>query len=132
MPWVIHPEGEPASAGVSGVLERVAVRLFDKRLGVARRQFGDYLPPLAAPRKLLIGVLDPDDGDLIAPRAVDKAADIRDDRVAIMSSLNNAVLYIDDEECGVRPVSSVVLVSPLPVCAPTVAAVAMATDPCKT
>jgi hypothetical protein len=38
------------------------------------------------------------------PRLLDKAADVRDDRVALRSPLDDAVLHIDDEECGVRPV----------------------------
>ena len=49
-------------------------------------------------------MLDPDDGDLLPPRLLDEAADVRDDRVALVRPLDDAVLHVDDEECGVRPV----------------------------
>jgi hypothetical protein len=49
-------------------------------------------------------VLDPDNGDLFPPRLLDKAADVRDDRVALVRPLDDAILHVDDEECGVRPV----------------------------
>jgi len=49
-------------------------------------------------------VLDPDDGDPFLPRLLDKAADIRDDRVALVRPADDAVLHVDDKECGVRPV----------------------------
>src|SRR2546430_9873201 len=51
-----------------------------------------------------VGVLDPDNGDPFPPRLLDKAADVGDDRVALGSPLDDAVLHVDDEECGVRPV----------------------------
>src|SRR5205823_7799681 len=87
-----------------GVLEGVAVILLDERLGVAPSELGDD-PPVVAPfRKLLVGVLDPDDGDPFPARLLDKADDVRDDRVALVSPLECAVLHVDDEECGVRPV----------------------------
>ncbi|MDT5028343.1 MAG: hypothetical protein QOE61_4769 [Micromonosporaceae bacterium] len=54
--------------------------LLDERLGVAHSQLGDD-PPLVAPPQLLVGVLDPDNVDLFPPRLLDKAADVRDDRV---------------------------------------------------
>jgi len=82
----------------------VAIVLLDERLGVARSQLGDDPPVVAPPRKLLVGVLDPDNGDPFPPRLLDKAADVRDDRVALVSPLDDAVLHVDDEECGVRPV----------------------------
>src|SRR5829696_2121164 len=60
-------------------------------------------------------MLDPDNGDPFSPRLHDKPADVHDDRIALMSSLDDAVLYVDDEECGVRPVLKCAhLVSPLP------------------
>jgi hypothetical protein len=31
-------------------------------------------------------------------------ADVRNDRVALVSPFEDAVLRVDDEECGVRPV----------------------------
>ena len=71
---------------------------------VARRQLGDDLPVVALPRKLLVGVLDPDDGNPFPPRLLDKAADVRDDRVALVSPLDDAGLHVDDQECGVGPV----------------------------
>jgi hypothetical protein len=49
-------------------------------------------------------VLDPDNGYPFLPRLLDKVADVRDDRVALGSSFDDAVLHVDDEECGVRPV----------------------------
>src|SRR5205823_6712793 len=55
-------------------------------------------------RKSVVGVLDPDDGDAFLPRLLDEAADVCDDRVALGSPLDDAVLHVDDEECGVRPV----------------------------
>src|SRR6202035_233394 len=87
-----------------GGLEGVSVILLDERLGLARRQLGDDAPVVASPLKSLIGVLDPDDGDLFAPRLLDQAANVRHDRVAIVSPPHDAVLYVDHEECCVRPV----------------------------
>ena len=49
--------------------------LLDERLGLARSQLGDDPPAVAPPRKLLVGVLDPDNGDTFAPRLRDKAAE---------------------------------------------------------
>jgi hypothetical protein len=78
--------------------------LLDERLDVARSQLGDDAPVVASPRKLLVGVLDPDDGDPFPPRLFDKAADVRDDRVALVRPRDDAVLHVDDEERGVRPI----------------------------
>jgi len=86
------------------VLERVAVALLDERLDVAPSQLGDDPPFVAPPLELLAGVLDPDDGDPFAPRLLDQAADVRDDRVALVSAVDDACLHVDDEERGVRPV----------------------------
>src|SRR6202042_2563637 len=55
-------------------------------------------------REVLVGVPDPDDGYLFPPRLVDQAADIRDDRIALVRPGDGAVLHIDHEERGVRPV----------------------------
>jgi hypothetical protein len=87
------------------VLEGVTVGLLDERLGVIRHQLGDD-PPIVAPlrKAALVGMLDPDDGNLFLPRLLDQAADVRDDRVALVSTRDDAVLYVDDEECGARPV----------------------------
>jgi len=99
------PDSEARQDGLEGgVLEGVAIVLLDERLGVSRSQLGDDPPVAAPPRKLLVGVLDPDNGDPFPSRLLDKAADVRDDRVALVSPLDDAVLHVDDEECGVRPV----------------------------
>jgi len=99
------PDSEARQHGLEGgVLEGVAVILLNERLRVARTQLRDDPPVVAAPRKLLIGVLDPDNGDPFPPRFLDKAADVGDDRVALGSPLDDGVLHVDDEQCGVRPV----------------------------
>jgi hypothetical protein len=99
------PDAEARQHGLEGgVVEGVVVVLLDERLGVARGQLGDDLPVVAPARKLLVGVLDPDDGDPFPPRLLDKAADVCDHRVALVSPLDDAVLHVDDEERGVRPV----------------------------
>jgi hypothetical protein len=49
-------------------------------------------------------VLDPNHRDSVAPRPFDQAADVRDDRIAIVSARDDALLDIDDEECCVRAV----------------------------
>src|SRR5207244_1720117 len=87
-----------------GGLEGVPVGLLDERLGAVRSQLGADPPVVAPPRKLLVGMLDPDDGNPFPPRLLNKAADVRDDRVALGSPLDDAVLHVDDEECGVRAV----------------------------
>src|SRR5205085_11232949 len=75
-----------------------------ERLGFIRSQLGDDPPVVAAPHEVLVGVLHPDDGNQFPPRPLDKAADVRDDSVALVSLLDDAVLHVDDEERGVRPV----------------------------
>ena len=42
--------------------------------------------------------------DPFPPRHLDKAADARHDRVALVCPRDDAVLNVDDEECGVRAV----------------------------
>ena len=86
------------------VLEGVAVVLLDQRLGVAGDQLGHDLPGFTSPRKLLIGVLNPDHRHPVPARALDEAADCRHDRVTFMGPLDGRVLHVDDQECGVRPV----------------------------
>ena len=99
------PDAEARQHGLErGVLEGVAVALLDERLGVVRGQLGDDLPAVAPLRQVLVGVLDPDDGDLLPPCLLDEAADVRDDRVSLVGALDDAVLDVDDEEGGVRPV----------------------------
>ena len=64
--------------------------LLDVRFGVVRSQLGDDPPVVAPPGELLVGVLDPDNGDLFPPRLLDKAADVRDNRGAVVRSLDDA------------------------------------------
>jgi hypothetical protein len=99
------PDTEARQHGLQArVLEGVAVVLLDERLGVARSQLGDDPPLVAAPRKPLVGVLDPDDGDQFPACLLHEAADVRDDSVAPGGPLDDAVLHVDDEERCVRPV----------------------------
>src|SRR3954447_9924809 len=39
-----------------------------------------------------------------APRPLDEAGDVGADGVALVGALDDAVLQVDDDECGVRPV----------------------------
>ena len=78
--------------------------LLDQRLRLAPSQLGDDLPTFALPCKVLVEVLNPDHGHPLPPRPLAKAADIRDDGVALVGPLEGGVLDINDEECGVRPV----------------------------
>ena len=99
------PHAEARQHGLEGGgLEGIAIVLLDQRLAVARRQLRNDPPGVASPRKPLVGVLDPHDGDPFAPRLLDQAADIGDDGIALMITLDDALLDIDDEECGVRSV----------------------------
>src|SRR6185295_14130152 len=61
-------------------------------------------PACAALPLIHLEVLDPDDGNPLAPRALHQGADIPDDRVARMRLRNDADLHVNDEECGVRPI----------------------------
>jgi hypothetical protein len=66
------PNTEARQHGLKGgVLEGIALVLLDERLGAARSQLRDDPPAVAPPRKLLIGVLNPDDGDPFPPRLLD-------------------------------------------------------------
>lgn len=49
-------------------------------------------------------MLDPDNGCPFPPCLLNKVADVRDDRVALVRPLDDAVLHVNDDECGVRPV----------------------------
>ena len=49
-------------------------------------------------------MLDPDDRNVFLPGLFDQAADVRDDGVALVRPPDDAVLHVDDEQCGVRPV----------------------------
>ena len=95
------PDLEVRQHGLQGGgLEGVVVALLDQRLGAARSQLGDDPPVVAAPREMLVGVLDPDDGDPFPPRLLDKAADVRDNRGALVRPRDDALLHVDDEERG--------------------------------
>jgi hypothetical protein len=59
-------------------------------------------------------MLDPDDADSLPPRLLDEVADMGDDCVAFVSSLDHAVLHVDDKKRGVRPVLKSGLVCPSP------------------
>ena len=50
---------------------------------------------------MVVGVLDPDDGDLFPSRLLGEAGDIGDDSVAVVRVLDDAVLDVDDQERGV-------------------------------
>jgi hypothetical protein len=67
-----------------GVFERVAIVLFDERFGLTGRQFLDDPPAVAAPKDLLVGVLDPDDRNIFPTCPIDKGADVRDDGVTLV------------------------------------------------
>ena len=87
-----------------GVLEGVAVALLDEWFGLGRRELGHDPPAVAPLRQLLVGVLDPDHRDPFPPGPIDEAADVGDHRVALVSTLDDAFLHVDDEERGVRSV----------------------------
>jgi hypothetical protein len=53
-------------------------------------QLRDDPPVVGLARQLLVGVLDPDNGDLFLSRLLDKAADVGDDRVALVRPLDDA------------------------------------------
>lgn len=81
-----------------------AVVLLNDRFAVVQRQLRNDLPVVAPLRQLLVGMLDPDDGDLFPARLLDEVGDVGDHCVAIVSALDDAVLYVDDEQCRVRAV----------------------------
>jgi hypothetical protein len=99
------PDAKARQHGLQGgVLEGVVIVLLDQRLGVVRGQLGDDPPLVAPPGQLLVRMLDPDHRDPLPPRLLDQAADVRDDRVPLVRPLHDAVLHVDHQECGVRPV----------------------------
>src|SRR5262249_7379010 len=59
---------------------------------------------VAAAREFVARVLDPDDRSLVAPRPVDEAGDVGDDRVALVCTCDDAVLHVDDKQCSIRAV----------------------------
>jgi hypothetical protein len=60
---------------------------------------------------MLIGVLNPDNEDLFLPRPLDEAPNVRDDRRALVSPLDDSVLHVNDEESVFGLCSSVVMIS---------------------
>jgi hypothetical protein len=50
-------------------------------------------------------MLDPDNRDMLPPRLLDKAADVRHDRFALVTVGHGGVLDIDDEQRGGWPVA---------------------------
>jgi hypothetical protein len=50
-------------------------------------------------------MLDPDNRDMFPPRLLDKAADVRHDRIALVTPVHGGVLDIDDEQRGGWPVA---------------------------
>ena len=85
-----------------GVFEGVAVTLLDERLGVARIQLRNDLPAVASPRQVVIGVLDPDHGDMLPTRLAHEGAHVRKHRITLVCPFHDAVLQVDDEERRVR------------------------------
>ena len=96
-----------------GVFERVAVVLLDKRLGVVRGQLGDDLPVVAAALETLIGVLHPDNGNVLPSRLLDEAADVGDDRVALVIPSTTPFCTSTTRRAVLGLFSRVVMVSPL-------------------
>src|ERR1700733_10654310 len=74
------------------------------RLCVDRSEFGNDLPWVATDSTRLPGVLDPDDRDLLQPRFLNHALDIRHHCVTLVVPIDHAGLRVDDEECGIWPV----------------------------
>ena len=87
-----------------GLLEGVTVHLLDERLGSSRSQLGDDPPVVAPLREVLVRMPDPDDRDSFPTRLLDEVPDVRDHGVALVGPFDDAVLHVDDEKRGVRPV----------------------------
>ena len=81
-------------------LEGVAVLLLDQRLGIVRDELGDDPPRIAPAHEAVVVVLNPDHGDTFVSRPLDEAAHVRDDSVALVRSLDDAVLHVDDARRG--------------------------------
>src|SRR5947209_12013322 len=87
------PDAEFRQHGFEGgEFEGVAVTLLDQWLGVVRSQLRDDLPVVTPSGKVVVEVLDPDNGDLLPACFFDNAANVRGDRVALVSSLDDAIL----------------------------------------
>jgi hypothetical protein len=87
-----------------GVLEGIPIVLLDERLERRRAQLADNLPLFAFPHKLIVIVLDPDDGDVLAPGFLHECADIGYNSVTLTSLLNDPILYIHNKQGGLRTV----------------------------
>jgi hypothetical protein len=123
------PDPEARQDGLeAGALEGVPVVLFDERLVVLRGQLGDDPPRGTPPRELLVGVLDPDNGDLFPPRLVDNAADVGDNRVALVRPSTTPICTSTTRRAVFGRFWNVVMASPDARRAPVPPTVAPATD----
>ena len=86
-----------------GVLEGPAVGL-DQRLGGVRLELGDDPPAVAAVLEAVVGVLHPDDRDLLCSGPGDQAADVGHHGVPLVSAADDVVLDVDHDEGGPRTV----------------------------
>jgi hypothetical protein len=98
-------DGEVGEDGLERrLLERVRVALLHERVALVRAELGHDLPLLASLLEVLARVLHPDDRNLRRAGLLDDCADVRDDRVTLVCAADDAVLYVDDEQCGVGAV----------------------------
>src|SRR5262249_19049271 len=85
-------------------VERIMEVLLDERLGLTTLELGDDLPLVAPPHDLVVGGLNPYDRHVLGTRLVEELAHIRDNGVASKGLPEHAVLDVDHEQRGVRPV----------------------------
>jgi hypothetical protein len=76
----------------------------DERLRIAAGQLRHVLPALTAAREIVVGVLHPEHGHVLRAGLVDKGGDVRDDAIAVIGTGQHAVLDVDNEQRGVRPI----------------------------
>jgi hypothetical protein len=95
------------------LLERVGIAFVDAGLARLGAQLRDDLPLLALRREVVARVLYPDDRNLGRTGFLDHGADVRDDAVPLVRAAHDAVLHVDHEDCGVRPVLEGRHLSPL-------------------
>jgi hypothetical protein len=74
-------------------------------LGVQALQLRDVLPALGASWQLVAGVLYPEHGDMLGPSLVHEDLDVGDHPVALVGLADDAVLHVDDEQCGAGSVT---------------------------
>jgi hypothetical protein len=84
-----------------GIFERVSVVLLNERFRGARGELGNDLPTVGPTREVLIRMLDPDHRDAVLARSVDKQPNVGHDGGALMSLLDNSILHVNYEKCGV-------------------------------